>query len=111
MICIKLSFQNSQSTIAGITLFPDEELFILALYFTLLQQPISILLTFSSASFYYNFCLFCEVTFMISLYTSDYCGCAARSESNTETAKLSLMVMLSLSLFCHVYLPESIHGP
>ena len=50
MICTKIEFSTSQSTIPGITLFPDEELFILALYFTLLQQPISIP-TFSSAFF------------------------------------------------------------
>ena len=49
MICTKIDFSNSQSTGTGITLFPDEELFILALFFTaLLQQPISIP-TFSSA--------------------------------------------------------------
>ena len=48
MICTKIDFSNSQSTITGIALFPDEELFILALYFTLLPQPISIP-TFSSA--------------------------------------------------------------
>ena len=50
IICTKIEFSSSQSTIIGITLFPDEELlFILALYFTLLQHPISIP-TFSSAS-------------------------------------------------------------
>ena len=37
----------------------------MVLYFTLLQQPISIP-TFSSASFNYYFGLFCEVMFMIS---------------------------------------------
>ena len=66
IICTKSEFSNSQlSTITGITSFPDEELFILALYFALLQQPISIP-TFSSASFNYYFGLFCEVMFMIS---------------------------------------------
>ena len=52
MICTKIEFSNSQSPITGIKLFPDEELFILAFYFTLLQQPISIHVhvpTFSSA--------------------------------------------------------------
>ena len=34
MIGTKIDFSNSQSTITGITLFPYEELFILALYFT-----------------------------------------------------------------------------
>ena len=48
--CPKIEFSNSQSTITGITLFPDEELFILALYFTFLQQPISIR--------YVSFCFF-----------------------------------------------------
>ena len=68
MICTKIEFSNSQSTITGITLFPDEELFILALYFTLLQQPISIpMFLFLLLRFYYYFGLFCEVTFMISL--------------------------------------------
>ena len=33
--------------------------------------------------------------FMISLYTSNFCGCAARSEGNTKTAKL-IFFMFSL---------------
>ena len=41
--CAKIEFSSSESTVTGITLFSDEELFILALDFTLLQQPISIL--------------------------------------------------------------------
>ena len=48
MICTKIEFSNSQSTrVTGITLFPDEELFILVFFTALLQQPISIP-TFSS---------------------------------------------------------------
>ena len=68
--CTKIEFPNSQSTITGIMLFPDEELFILVLYFTFLQQPISNFLLL----FYYNFGLFCKDMFMISLYTSNFCG-------------------------------------
>ena len=59
MICTKIEFSNSQSTITGNTLFPDEELFILALYFTLLQQPISIPMFF-----------FCFLSFIIILVCS-----------------------------------------
>ena len=68
MICTKIDFSNSQSNITGIMLFPEEELFILVLYFTLLQQPIS-MPTFSSAFLNFYFGLYCEVMFMISLYT------------------------------------------
>ena len=38
MIFSKIDFSNSQRTITGITLFPDEELFIFALYIPSLQQ-------------------------------------------------------------------------
>ena len=65
MICTKIDFSTRQSTITGITFFPDEELFILALYFTLLQQPISIP-TFSSPFLNHFFGLFSEVMFISS---------------------------------------------
>ena len=105
MMCTKIDFSNCQSTITGITLFPDEELFILALYFALLQQPISIP-TFSSAFLNYYFRLFCEVMFMTSLYTYNFRGCAVLSEGNMKTAKLSLMLMFSLSFFLMYIFPR-----
>ena len=86
-------------------LLPDEELFILALYFTLLQQPISIP-TFSSPFLNHCFGLACEVMFMISLYAYNFCGCAARSKGNTKTAKLSLMFMFSLYFFLKYIFPH-----
>ena len=48
MICTKIDVSNGRTNITGITLFPDEELFLLALYFTLLQQPLTTP-TFSAA--------------------------------------------------------------
>ena len=73
------------------------------LYFTLPQQLLSIP-TFSSAFYYYYyfFGLFCEVMFMMSLYTNNFSGCAAQGEGNTKTAKLSLMFMFSLSFFSRI---------
>ena len=107
--CTKIWFSNSQSTITGITLFPDEELFILALYFTYVNNQFPYYM-FSSACLW---SVFCEVMFMVFLYAPNFCGTAVllEAEGNTKTAKLSLMFMFSLSFFSHVYLPASKHGP
>ena len=95
--------ENSQSTITGITLFPDEDLFILALYFTLLQQPIFIRCTFSSA---YYFGLFCEVMFMISLYTSNFCGTDVQHENSKAEFDVHVFTVsfFLMYIFLHQYM-------
>ena len=70
----------------------------------------------STPNFHTTYVFFCfflllfwsvlEVMFMISLYTSNFCGCAARRDGNTKTTKLSLMFMFSLSFFLMYIFPN-----
>ena len=101
MICTKIQFSNSQSTITGITLFPEEELFILAFFYGFNSTT-----NFDTYVFFCFFIIILVFSAKLSLYTSNFCGCAARSEGNTKTAKLSLMFMFSLSFFLMYSFPH-----
>ena len=73
--------ENSQSTMTGITLFPDEDLFIFILYFTSTTNFDTPYVFFCFFNYYFG--LFCEVKFMISLYTSNFCATDVLLEMRT----------------------------